>query len=356
MSETVDQSHTIEISRKGFFADKIVFIDGQPGCGKTMLASIVAALDKAELLTYSYEIELICMMRYLGRIELDAASAAVGLHTDLALYNLMMSREVNFRIGDLSSIFSSAYPWRYIKRLFMKGDEHVPGRIRELNPILTLTTHLLTGMSESIFSQLGDRVVFIEGVRHPAYMVRQQELNMERLVRNPRDFIIYHFYKGKDYPFWARGWEEEFDQANAVEKAALFIKHVSEWTNKTRKKVRDQYGAKIITVPFESFVLDPEPYLDEMCQCLGTRVTSVTRKAMKRQRVPRAKIADGIGLGIYKRCGWEPGEKNSDERKELDKRMAYVRDRVSDNIYQDFKKLSDDYQNTYWSELAIERV
>ena len=40
---------------------------------------------------------------------------------------------------------------------------------------------------------------------------------------------------------------------------------------------------------------------------------------MNREKVPRIKIADGIPLKIYKRCGWVPSNKKLNEREELNK-------------------------------------
>ena len=39
--------------------------------------------------------------------------------------------------------------------------------------------------------------------------------------------------------------------------------------------------------------------------------------------MPRKKIADGLPLSIYKRCGWEPSKKNFTEREELNIRRDY---------------------------------
>ena len=55
----------VKLSRKNHFAEKTVFVDGLPGCGKTLFSSIISAMDKVELLSYSYEIEHICQLFYL---------------------------------------------------------------------------------------------------------------------------------------------------------------------------------------------------------------------------------------------------------------------------------------------------
>ena len=143
-----------EIDRPNVLAQKIVFIDGIEGCGKTMLSPIVASLDRVELLTYSYEIEYLCSLAYLNKIDSKSAGQAISLIADLKLYNLMQSREVNFRFSDLSSVFKANQPWRYFFRLFQSGDQHSVERIQKLNPILLLTTHKLIAFGGPIFEEL----------------------------------------------------------------------------------------------------------------------------------------------------------------------------------------------------------
>ena len=106
-----------KLIRNRHLAPKIIVIDGLPGCGKTMLSPIISALDRVEVMTFSYELEYILTLSYLGKITDDAANTMIRISTDLKLYNLMMSRETNFRPSDLSSIFKHKSPIRYIKRL-----------------------------------------------------------------------------------------------------------------------------------------------------------------------------------------------------------------------------------------------
>ena len=161
----------IQIVRSPYLANKIIFIDGLEGCGKTLFSTLVSSFDRVEKLTYSYEIEHICTLLELKKIDSDAAETMVKMLTDLILYNTMMSREVNFRPSDLSSIFKHHNFKNYIKRAFLKGDSSVPDRINKEKPILALTVHKLLLSSSPIFKALEDRVCFVEIVRHPLYMI-----------------------------------------------------------------------------------------------------------------------------------------------------------------------------------------
>ena len=102
------------------------------------------------------------------------------------------------------------------------------------------------------------------------------------------------------------------------------------------------------TIPFEHFVLKPHKYIEDINYLLKTSSSKHTEKVMKKQRVPRNKISDGIPLQIYKRFGWEPGEKDLNERQELNKRRDYmIKQGISKKYLKILDKLSEDYESFY---------
>lgn len=337
------------IIRKGYLAEKIVIVDGQPGCGKTMLSPIIAAMERVEILNYAFEVEFICRLYYLKKIEKDAAVAMVRMMTDHKLYQTMMGRETNFRYSDLSSAFHDSNPWRYFKRIFQKGDMTIPNRIKKRKPILNLTTHDLIGMSYPIFNGLKNRVIFIEVVRHPLYMLIQQTLNFERLINDPRDIQINIQHDDYQLPYFAFNWENLFISSNAVEKAIYTMQKCLELSEKNKKKLKETFGRQILTIPFEKFVLDPFPFMLNIENMLDTKTTSKTKKIMKKQRVPRKIISNGIPLAIYKRCGWEPPVNNHSEKEELEKRRQFaIENGAGNEAMEVLDKLCGKYEKEIW--------
>ncbi|MBD3272121.1 MAG: hypothetical protein GF384_06255 [Elusimicrobia bacterium] len=339
----------LPITRNEYLARKIVFIDGLAGCGKTMLSPIISAFDRVEILNYAYEIEYICSLYYLNKISTDAAYSLIRIFTDLKLYNTMMSRETNFRISDLSSVFKDARPLRYVKRLFVKGDELVPSKIQAEQPILSLTTHNLLSFSEPIFKSLNERVIFIEVVRHPLYMIKQQTLNMESLVADVRDFTIYFSYKGLQLPYYVYEWKDLFISSNSVERAVYYIEKLTQMTENFKRQRYHAGGKQIITIQFETFVLNPYMYIRQIEEAVGTSYTKITEKMMKKQNVPRKKIADGIALAIYKRCGWKAPQKGLSEREELDSRREALKNKVSRDALAVLDRISSEYEQKYFA-------
>ena len=54
--------------------------------------------------------------------------------------------------------------------------------------------------SKPLFDAYYSQMTFIEIVRHPLYMIKQQALNMKRLFNMPRDFVTYYQYENTHVP------------------------------------------------------------------------------------------------------------------------------------------------------------
>jgi hypothetical protein len=344
------------IARDEILLENLVLVDGQAGCGKTLFSPIVSTMNRVELLNYSTELENICALKYLDKISDDVAEVMIRVQMDLVLYETMMSRRTNFRPTDLSSAFRDVNFWTYVKRLFLKGDEDIPERIKKEKPILHFVTHNLLAFSEPLFKALRDSVLLIEVVRHPLYMLIQHTRNMKRyfdISGTTRQFRPYIKYGEHQLTYWNLGQEELYLRSNPVGRVIYEMQKISELTEAFKNDYKKQYGSQILTIPFEGFVIDPWPYMNRIAAALETKVTEKTRKMMRKQKVPRKKVSDGIPLDIYKRCGWEPPEKELNEQQELDKRRQYaIEQGASKKAMVALDRICQEYEEKYLSSVS----
>lgn len=338
-------------SRIPYMAEKVVFIDGLEGCGKTLFSALVSSFERVEKLTYAYEIEFFCSLHALGKIDTDAVVTMVRMLTDLVTYDTMMSREVNFRPSDLSSIFKHPKTLQYIRRLFMPGDYAVPDRIKQERPIMALTVHKLLMNAQPIFEALKDRLVFIEVVRHPLYMIIQQSLNNDKLVYTARDYSVYFKDGNGELPWYTVGWEDLFKHSNPVDKSIYYIQKLGERMKQAREVLPNTYDDRILTIPFEKFVVDPMPYMKEMESAMGSRIVNSTLREMRKQKIPRKKISDGIPLEVYKRCGWVPPREGLTEKEELLVRREYAQQSASPEALAVLDKMSAEYEAQFMDKI-----
>lgn len=341
------QLTSVKISREPYMAAQIVIVNGLAGCGKTMLVPIVGSLPRVELMRFNYHLETVCILCFLNKITEDAAVGMIRMQTDIDLYHGMMSRETNFRFSDLSSVWMNARPWRYLKRLFLAGNEAVMPRIKEERPILNLVNHHLLGVSDPLFKALGDRLTLIELVRHPLYMIKQWYTWMPREGNDPRVFDVWIEYKGQAIPWMALGWEDLYLRSNWMDRTIYGIENQWRLGMKALKNMPDGDRRHVLIVPFEQFVLNPDPFMRQIEELLGTRADTATCRMMKKQNVPRKRYAEGIGLKIYKLYGWEPPASNATERDEFAKRRAFVASEATPKALKVWDQLCEEYESAY---------
>ena len=293
-------------------AGSVAFVDGMPGCGKTLFSPIIGSLARVELMQPSYFIEFVCELHMLDRVPDDAAAVLVRMVTDLQLYNGVMGRETNFRVADLAGVWSNSRRLDYVMRLMRSGDDAVMERVERDRPILNLFTHFLLGKGRIVFDALGPRARFIEVVRHPLYMIKQQFAYMHRWGKDPRDFAVCFEYDGRTLPWWAYGCEDQYLRAGLMDRVILMIQLYQRMVADTLDSLPATRRSQIVTIPFERFVVDPWPYLRKVEALLETTATTRTRRALRRQNVPRKMYADGVGKKIYREYGWQPPRSNSE--------------------------------------------
>lgn len=335
-----------ETLRSAHLVEDIAVIDGQPGCGKTLFTTLCSYLERFEVMQYSPHIENYFALYALEKLPLDACQTMLEIEIDLMIYESMMSRNSNFRHRDLSSVLKNKQLTKYLKRLFLKGNEYVPQRIKEEQPILHLCTHNLLGYSKPFFKSYPEKLKFLEIVRHPLYQVIQNALNYQTLEKTNSSRFFYINFQGKEgsIPFWAKDWPD-YESMNYVDKA---IHEIYYMTQQTKDFKEENKNLNILTLCFEEFVLNPYDDLEKIKSFFNTSFKIKESKVLTLQNVPRTKVADGIPTAIYLRCGWEPGEEGLTEADELNKRRDFVINQgASEKSISMLDELSSDYKKKY---------
>ena len=114
MNQYLEQVDSLTFSRPIKFCKQIVILDGISGTGKTMFTPILSSFNRMQNARFEYMVEYLCISAQKSKITPDAAYTLLNLLADLKCYDGMISREVNFRPKDLSSVFKSTKVLKYI--------------------------------------------------------------------------------------------------------------------------------------------------------------------------------------------------------------------------------------------------
>ena len=338
--------------RNVHLAETVVFLDGLSGTGKTMMGPILSSFDRVEVQRMDHTYDYLCTMQFLGQIEPEAVVTLLRLHTDLVIYNAMLGRESNFRWKDLSGVLNNPRGWRYLRRLLYPDGAPVIERIKQDRPVLQIHIHQLLGIAQPLFAAFGERLRYVEMVRHPLYLVDFWLSWSERFCNVPQDFNLWLQYGEAQLPWFVAGWEERYLASGPMDRTIYIIDSLTRRAEETLGAMDVGTRRRVLVIPFERFVVDPEPYVGRLERLLGTGRTATTPGELRRQKVPRKLWTDGRDVGVYRRYNWRPPTRDDSEEAERQRRWEAIARQASPEGMHVLERLCTEYKSRHLRETS----
>ena len=228
------------------------------------------------------------MMHILGLISDEAAISLMRFAVDSMFYDLAIGRNLNFRFGDLSSVWSSSQPIQYLKKLFAKEGDSALESIMQKNSLFLLMVHSAIWHADIYFKSFPE-MKMIHITRHPINVVYSwyEKGYGANFFENPRNATLTIEWKSKPFPYYASGWEEEYGNMSEVDRIIHMIKRLEDNHHKKYESLLERERRKIKIIPFEKMVTTPESILRDISGFLETGLTRHTARICKRERCPR---------------------------------------------------------------------
>ena len=330
--------HNLKFVRPQKLAENIIFVDGLSGSGKTLIAPILSTLKHAELWKFNYVIEYLCALDGSREMSQDSAKTLAQLLADLDVYNLMIAREINLRPTDASGAMMNLLEKHYVKRLKIKDGDYIVKKIQAEDPFLIVMLHYQFIQSRLLFETFKERLsLYVISVRHPLWLIENWYRGAwhrgiqrryggrwgERFGRDPREFTLCCEIDGNIVPWFAADWHEEYIQLRPLDQAIHTVYRLSEKIEKRYTEMSDQDREKVLFIPFEPFVAEPEPFVHQLTRILKTQKTPLTQKMMKKIQVPRRPISvEEIQSQMEKIQKWLDKENALSESREMVDQMC----------------------------------
>ena len=334
----------VKLVRHTHIAEKIVFIDGISGTGKSILGPVLGSFENMEKQRLEQIYEYLCFLNYFNKIELDAAISLMRLYADLALFNSMISREVNLRLFDDSGILNNPHGLVYFSRLFKKDGDKVLEEIDNKKPLLQIMTHQIFPAVSLAFAAYGKRLKVIEMVRHPVYMIDHWMSYVERYGKDKREFTLWLKSEEVAVPWFAFGWEKKFKESTTIDKTIYSIEWLIDKTKEAYDSLDEEEKEQVMYIPFEKFVKYPDGYIQALQKFLNTKTTRKTKKVLKKQKCPRETLSSGRG---HKQYGWEKSKKGVKDKADFNHRWEKIEKKASNETIRILKKISEEYENQF---------
>jgi hypothetical protein len=337
----------VKIVRNAPLDSKIVVLDGISGTGKTMFSKIIGAFEGMQVGQFDNMFEWLQISAGLGLIEIDVAEELIKYLVDQKLYDSMISREVNFRPTDLSSVLSNPTDsLKYIGQLFMPDGQDAFDRILRENPSLFLITHQLFEPLSVARSSFGDRLRIIESVRHPFYLIHHWEVALT-LFGETRDFSLVVEQNDIRFPWWANSWCDEFLTNNITENSVKSICSLMEPIINYTSSSTSKSTRYIQLIPFEFFVLEPNKFICEIELFLEKKPSETLGGVLIDQKIPRSNVSQGKRLEIYDRYGANELINSLDSYEQYLSLKKYIQGNCSKRIFGEILEVANWYEDTF---------
>ena len=282
-------SGEVLLSRDACLADVVVFVDGISRTGKSLLGPILSSFDRVEVERMEEIFEYVGALCAMGKIQRDCAISLLRLRADTYLYNSLIGRNSNFRVGDHSSVWNSSRWLTYVRRLRAPEGPPVLERLRAERPIFQNQTHDQLTYFHLHHEAFQNRLRVVEMIRHPIDLVDSWLRRGwgERFGEDPAAFTFCVRHQGRELPYYAIGWEDEYIESSELGRVLKMISRIWDANQATYGELTSDQKKQVMFIPFERFITAPHAYLPTVGNLLETSQTRRTAGALKRACCPR---------------------------------------------------------------------
>lgn len=282
--------------RPNRLCSEIVFADGIGSSGKGMLSHILGYFEGVEKQCNHCVFDYISYYHWAKKIDTDAAVSYLQTEADFQLYHLMLSRDVNFRFTDSTSIFKSPLWFKYIKRIFLSEGDKAVERIKNEKPILNEAPHDALRNATLFFQSFEKTLKILYIIRDPYELIHDWHRRGfgDRISKDPREFQLSILdNNGKAMPMFMCDYPFNYEDLNEIERLILMIHFCFKNNLQGFKQLETIYKSNILFFNFQDFCTDPIFEIERISSFLNKKYDKGLLKLLKRERLPRENIFDG---------------------------------------------------------------
>lgn len=278
----------IKVGQKSPLVENLLVIEGITRSGKFLLANILNGFEGIEPPQYSGLLEQIPFLTTLGLIKEDAAKQLLRCEVDMRCYEMLIGRNLNYRISDKSSIYNVPNYQKFLDRV-KKPDGEIAAK--EFSKKVSYSLFVLHESMANImiFFETFPKMKCISLTRKPlglAYSWYKRGLG-KRWGTDPLLFQIpFTTHKNIAFPWFAIGWEDLYLKSSEIDRAVLSIKSLVKLSQKGYRDLPQEIRNNILIVSFESLITDPKKEIDKISKFLGKKVLPQMKDILKREKLP----------------------------------------------------------------------
>tara|TARA_B100001057_G_C22770310_1_gene919291 strand:+ start:439 stop:1410 length:972 start_codon:yes stop_codon:yes gene_type:complete len=286
----------ISLNSINLLSKKILFIDGLSRSGKSMIGPVLGSFNKTYPMQHQNLMDNLFQLLQINQVSKNVCKSLINIFLNENIYYLNLSRGVNFRPEDNSSVLKDKNYKLFIKNLTKKEGDQVIKQIKRDKNLPIFQSHDLLSVVDLLEITIPDfRMIHI--LRNPIdnifsfYSKYNQRYKGKKYdIDNPRFFSLAFKSKNKLVPYYALKNPDYFLKLNNLEKVTFYYLKILEKSQKKYLNFKNKNKIKIIR--FDDFIQKPYQVIKKLENFLKLKKSSYTKISCKIEKVPR-KIDNG---------------------------------------------------------------
>lgn len=267
----------------------IIFVDGLTRTGKALLSNLLLGFDNISSIQFINVLEQLMPLYVNDKISKNAMSSFLRLYLNENFYNYYLSRNLNFRHNDLTSVLKHKDSKKFHENLNKQDGDNVIYELMNNNLCFQFQTHdLLTHYSK--FKKLNIEVRILELFRHPVDTIHswyKRGWGSRFDKKDPRSGTTLFVYDSNIIPHYVVDNERQYVKLNEMEKCVfmhniLLKKSIDEYKRLTLKQKN-----KILLLKYEDLILNVDDEVKKIGSFLNLKISNHMINVMKEANVPR---------------------------------------------------------------------
>ena len=274
---------TVIGSRKPFVKD-LLFAEGITRSGKFLLANILSAFNGIEPAQSCRMLEMIPVFTKFGFIDKKTAGELLRCDIDIHCYEMYIGRNLNHRSSDKSSVFNHPRCTEFLKRCLMPDGDKALNRFYKEKPYSLFVMHE-TMPNIEIYFDLFPKLKIIHMKRSPMDLVFSlyKRGGGRRLNKDPRYWMIPFEEEKKFFPWYVYPHQKKYFKLSEMDRVALRVINLFKLYKNRLTTLPEKYRKKILTVSFESLILEPKKEVLRISSFLGGKPSSQMSSILRRE-------------------------------------------------------------------------
>lgn len=267
----------------------IVFVDGLTRTGKALLNSLLLGYENISSIQFLNVLEQLMPLYVNNKITKNGISSFLRLYLNENFYNYYLSRNLNFRPNDLTSVLKHKDSKVFYENLSKHDGDNIIDELNSNNLCFQFQTHdILTHYSK--FNKLNIDVRLLELFRHPVDTIHswyKRGWGTRFDQKDPRSGTTLFLYNDYVIPHYVTNNEKQYLDLNEMEKCVfmhniLLKKCISEY-----KKLDLRQKNKILLIKYEDLLQNVDEEINKIAKFLNLKISNYMSNAKREANVPR---------------------------------------------------------------------